>query len=85
VAEDGSWIHPRVSIEWRSTHVPSLPTGDLARRVEERLGEINSDFRNAQNESPNNARLELVIFPAGAGPFAGQERSIKRRYISRPV
>lgn len=85
VAEDGSWVHPRVSIEWRSTEVPSLPTGELARRVEERLGEINSDFRNARNESPHNARLELAIFPAGAGPFAGQERSIKHRYISRPV
>lgn len=82
---DGSGIHPKLCIEWTTPVVPELPVEQLARQVEERLAEINSDFRNARIESPMNMKIELAIYGSGSGPFIGKERRIKNRYVARSV
>jgi phenylacetate-CoA ligase len=76
-------IHPKLCIEWSTSETPKLPLEPLARRIEDRLAEINSDFRNARRESAINMRVELEIYPSGTGPFADKERRIKNRYIAR--
>lgn len=76
-------IHPKLCIEWGTSETPKLPLEPLARRIEDRLAEINSDFRNARRESAMNMRVELAIYPSGTGPFADKERRIKNRYIAR--
>jgi phenylacetate-CoA ligase len=81
--DDGSCIHPTVCIEWMTPVVPELPVEQVARQVEERLAEINSDFRNARIESAMNMKIELAIYGSGSGPFTGKERRIKNRYVVR--
>jgi hypothetical protein len=76
-------IHPKLCIEWGTLETPELPLEPLARRIEDRLAEINSDFRNARRESAMNMRVELAIYPSGTGPFADKERRIKNHYVAR--
>jgi phenylacetate-coenzyme A ligase PaaK-like adenylate-forming protein len=79
---NGASIHPKLCIEWSSSNVPKLPFEQLARRMEDRLAEINSDFRKARIESAANMKIDLEIYASGAGPFAGKERRIKNRYVA---
>jgi phenylacetate-CoA ligase len=82
---NGACIHPKLCIEWSTPDVPTLPLEQLARRVEDRLAEVNSDFRNARSESAANMKIELEIYASGSGPFAGKERRIKNRYVATAV
>jgi len=82
---NGNCIHPKLCIEWGAREIPGFSAERLAQRVEQSLAEINSDFRHARKESAMNMKLELAIFPVGTGPFAGKERRIKNRYVTRTV
>jgi len=85
VAENGQGIHPKLCVEWSNADVPELPLERLAEEIEESLTNINSDFRNARNESAENMKIELEIYACGTGPFAGKERRIKNRYFARTI
>lgn len=80
---EGNCLHPKLYVEWSQSEIPQLPIERLARRVEDCLAEINSDFRNARRESAMNMRVELALHPFGTGPFAARERRIKNRYVAR--
>ena len=64
------------------------PPADVERlrdQVVERLAEVNQDFREAARFMPAAARPALELHAPGAGPFAGHDVRLKRRYVIGPL
>jgi phenylacetate-CoA ligase len=80
--EDRS-VFPRLFIEWHDEHPPALPLPDLADRIRRCLAEINADFRQSLTEDAEALRFDVVVFGSGQGPFAGEGRRIKNRYLEK--
>jgi len=80
--EDRS-VFPRLFIEWHDEHPPALPLPDLADRIRRCLAEINADFRQSLTEDADALRFDVVVFGSGQGPFAGEGRRIKNRYLEK--
>ena len=57
----------------------------LAERIGRELEALNSDFRNAKNEYAEVLRFVLLVHGLGSGPFAGNSRRIKHRYLGGKV
>ena len=74
-------VHPRLCIEWQTADPPALPLEELAGRIRGGLAEINADFRQSLSEDSEALRFEIAVFAHRDGPFAGNERRIKNRYL----
>jgi phenylacetate-CoA ligase len=82
VAEDADGsVRPRLDVEWVHETPPELPLDDIAERIGRELEALNSDFRNAKNEYAEALRFILRVHGLGSGPFAGNSRRIKHRYV----
>jgi phenylacetate-CoA ligase len=79
----GHAVHPRLCIEWHVGEPPVLPLAELAERIRNGLAQINADFRQSMREDPEALRLEVEVFAQGTGPFAGNGRRIKNRYLEK--
>jgi len=78
-------VHPRLCIEWHHADPPALPLEALAERIRGGLSEVNADFRQSMSEDPEALRFEVAVFAHGQGPFAGDGRRIKNRYLEQAV
>ena len=76
-------VHPRLCIEWRHGDPPALPLEILAERIRGGLSEVNADFRQSLSEDREALRFELAVYALGQGPFAGDGRRIKNRYLEK--
>jgi phenylacetate-CoA ligase len=76
-------VHPRLCVEWHDDAPPTLSLDDLAERIRSGLAEINADFRQSMSEDRDALRFEVEVFAKGRGPFAGDERRIKNRYLDK--
>ena len=81
---DGS-VRPQLDVEWVHETPPELPLELLAERIGRELEALNSDFRNAKNEYAEVLRFVLLVHGLGSGPFAGNSRRIKHRYLGGKV
>ena len=73
-----------IALELNEGAPPPADVEGLRECVVERLAEVNQDFREAVSFIPAAARPTLELHPAGAGPFAGHDVRLKRRYVLAP-